>query len=420
MVKKSKSKAISTQPKKRRQPRRDRTGEELSAPIRPHFFAGELLAGEDLEAIPRWVRQRLTLQRFRCHPGVVCGLTVGLAPESRSVVLVQPGYAVGRDGDDLVLAKLYRIDLKDPCCSSCMGVLQNQSGDITIAGVPVHRNEVRLVDLLLLREDRPTRAQRIQDPCGCRPPQMLRCEHRRYVEDVQVDLKLGKESTPSPPPEPVKSPREAFGSLPEEQKKAPADWLQSQLSQAWAYLPFPFVQDTLDAYKRANKEDRNALLAQILFWLTLAFLERTYPETCARPDVGAYLARLWVQVDGSDVQVLLFDTSSQYRDIFCPCVAPCCKNGGDLGTLIDEPQSEAEMRLRMLGIPSPTFEEIHPQTDAEVNPFFESFGSGSGNPQIRTVSAGAAVFVQTVAWPDGQVRVVGFTRKTVKPARGGT
>ena len=72
----------------------------LEAPL---FFTGELLTAQDLDAIVRYTRGRLALDRYRDGWGVVCGLGVGLDPGCSRRVVVGCGYAVGPQGNDILV-----------------------------------------------------------------------------------------------------------------------------------------------------------------------------------------------------------------------------------------------------------------------------------------------------------------------------
>lgn len=422
----SKSQPARSHPTSRRRKRRDGAPVGLSAPVRPHYFAGQALAGEDLEAAPNWVRQRLALQRYRCRPGVVCGLEVGLKPDRRDVLLVQPGYAVGGDGDDLVLArKPYPINLNDPCAIARMGRLEDQSGDILIGGHEVPRAEVRLVDLRLVRQDRPIKAQAVQDPYGCRPPGKVRCEARRYVEDVKVILEPGTE----PAPAQGTSDQNPWDDYERRKLTTPKDkdrivaWLREQLAKPWGSRPFGVAPDMLVRLYEQNPHE--SLPREILFWLTLSYYRLASAPECTPRRPGARLARVWLRLNDKGVSVLLIDTQSAYRDVFCPCVAPCCPGHGELGALIGEPWEKVKPELAALGIKA-VEEPVAPNSVEQTKAFFATFKPESADRQVLRAVPGTDLRVQTAVWQGTEKRVIGFAaagppqhEATAPPGTGG-
>lgn len=79
---------------------------------RPHFFAGQLLTEEDLQALGDYVIGKNRLHnRHLFGDGVVCGLEVTCNPCGGGTVVVQPGYALDCCGNDLLLSCPTELDV---------------------------------------------------------------------------------------------------------------------------------------------------------------------------------------------------------------------------------------------------------------------------------------------------------------------
>ena len=76
---------------------------------RPHFFTGQLLTADDLQADQDYIRGKSCLHnRFLHGWGIVTGLNVSADHEN---VVVSPGLALDCAGNELVLAEPERIPL---------------------------------------------------------------------------------------------------------------------------------------------------------------------------------------------------------------------------------------------------------------------------------------------------------------------
>ncbi|MEO5851907.1 MAG: helix-hairpin-helix domain-containing protein [Nocardioides sp.] len=89
---------------------------QLECLERPVFTAGMVLSDTDLTALVDWTSTRLGLHRHRDGWGVVCGLDVHCDPDRPGSVVVDPGYAVGCCGEDIVLCEPQTVDLTG-CCT---------------------------------------------------------------------------------------------------------------------------------------------------------------------------------------------------------------------------------------------------------------------------------------------------------------
>lgn len=87
---------------------------------RPVYSAGQLLTADSLRLGQRYVEERFALRRFVDGVGVVCGLHVRCDPDSPGWVIVDPGYAIGCCGEDLMLCEAVRFNLCKAICE-CPG-----------------------------------------------------------------------------------------------------------------------------------------------------------------------------------------------------------------------------------------------------------------------------------------------------------
>ena len=91
---------------------RDCAPTDLVSLERPQYFPGQLLAAEDFTQEQEYVRERQRRHNRLLHGwGVVCGLEVERA--EGWVVRVTPGYALDRNGDEIVIARAVRLDLRE-------------------------------------------------------------------------------------------------------------------------------------------------------------------------------------------------------------------------------------------------------------------------------------------------------------------
>lgn len=83
----------------------------LASPMRPRFFAGQLLTDVDLTALERYVIDKGKLHNRYLHGwGVACGLEVACGDCGDDLV-VRPGYALGPCGDDIIVPSPQRLDI---------------------------------------------------------------------------------------------------------------------------------------------------------------------------------------------------------------------------------------------------------------------------------------------------------------------
>jgi hypothetical protein len=92
----------------------------LECLCRPRFYAGQLLTEQDLNRLDHYIVEKNKLHnRFLMGWGVACGLEVVCNP-CGNLVLVRPGYALDRCGNDVVVCQETTVDicsLISGCCS---------------------------------------------------------------------------------------------------------------------------------------------------------------------------------------------------------------------------------------------------------------------------------------------------------------
>ncbi len=85
---------------------------------RPAFHPGQLLTAESLRLGQHYVEQRLALRRYVDGVGIVCGLGVRCDPKAPGRVVIEPGYAVGCCGEDIVVCEPFCVDVC-ACIAQC-------------------------------------------------------------------------------------------------------------------------------------------------------------------------------------------------------------------------------------------------------------------------------------------------------------
>ena len=73
---------------------------------RPRYFSGQLLTAADLQAEQDYFRKKMRRHNLCVYGwGIICGLQVTLDPKENSVVTVEPGCAIDRDGEELFVCE---------------------------------------------------------------------------------------------------------------------------------------------------------------------------------------------------------------------------------------------------------------------------------------------------------------------------
>ncbi|MBW4518163.1 MAG: hypothetical protein KME16_00325 [Scytolyngbya sp. HA4215-MV1] len=154
---------------------------------RPRFFAGQPLTDKDLEAAQRYVIEKNKLHnRYLVGTGVVCGLMVKCDPCCDGSVVVETGYAIDCDGNDIVLCQEASFDV--------LGYLKKRKNqeDLPYCGHTVYNKKAQPVDekkeyLLVLSyaEEMAKPITALVRDNGCNNS---RCEPSRIRETFQFDL----------------------------------------------------------------------------------------------------------------------------------------------------------------------------------------------------------------------------------------
>ena len=80
--------------------------------VQPHFFAGQLLTDEDLQALTNYMVTKYRLHnRYVVGSGVSCGLAVTCHPCGQGKVIVQPGYAIDCCGNEILVPCPVELDI---------------------------------------------------------------------------------------------------------------------------------------------------------------------------------------------------------------------------------------------------------------------------------------------------------------------
>ena len=86
-------------------------GCDLASPLRPRFFAGQVLSDLDLTALQRYVIAKNQLHNRYLHGwGVVCGLAI-TRDECSDNLIVECGYALDCHGRDIIVPSRQSFDL---------------------------------------------------------------------------------------------------------------------------------------------------------------------------------------------------------------------------------------------------------------------------------------------------------------------
>lgn len=292
--------------------------------VAPRFFPGQALDAQDLNAILRYTRERLALERFRGGWGVVCGLGVGGGPDENgagaSRVWIGAGYAVGPDGWDIVVPRPVPFDVEDVCRAA-----RPESG----SGGPCP--ELLTADLYVRH------AEKAIDPrpaltgtggadcngCGGRRP----CEPSRTVDGFAFEARVvPPDSDPMRPA--IESFEKAWYATTDvvrcylEQFGYGCHWSVKAWFENWVRVhPLYQLLWIRQAIDDLPPDPDTAAVVEILFWLVQDARLRMVAETrgCAAggDPAGVLLARLWISLaEPGRCQVQQINTFPPYRRPF--------------------------------------------------------------------------------------------------------
>jgi len=153
---------------------------------RPRFFGGQLLTDQDLAAAQQYVIEKNKLHnRYLVGTGVVCGLMVKCDPCCDGSVVVETGYAIDCEGNDIVLCQEASFDV--------LGYLKKQKkqDDLPYCGhtynkrVQVVEEEKEYLLVLSYAEEMAKPMTALVRDNGCNTS---RCEPSRIRETFRFDL----------------------------------------------------------------------------------------------------------------------------------------------------------------------------------------------------------------------------------------
>jgi Helix-hairpin-helix domain len=325
---------------------------ELECLERPLFTSGMVLSDSDLTALVEWTRTRLALRRYRDGWGVVCGLDVRCLPGRPGVVTVDPGYAVGCCGEDLVLCEPTCVDLSGCCAAEEPCPKPEKTGEETGEETEQPRDPCGdvVVDLVLV-PDEVLAVTELVDQCGCGGG----CSSQRVVptrlrEGVRVDVR----HVPFPGTDPAAAAAEQAQAaykrcqeivtryLREGDGERTADQVLQWLRKQTLDPPCGWWDATCEALKAADGlEQLDSAVAAALFDLVVDCrqrLLRRWCEPCGAGDrVG--LARVWLRrPDPEDKEqtcsVVHVDAYPPYRRELRPFARPVAAGAQDLAPFI--------------------------------------------------------------------------------------
>jgi hypothetical protein len=155
---------------------------------RPRYFPRQLITPDELTLQADYFRDRLRRHNRHLHGwGVVCGALVCVVPGDEAgttkpwVVAVQPGYALGPNGDEIILDTACEVSVRDE------GVVSGDDGldDPWCTEVYVAEPDGPRYVAVRYREFqvRPVRAQ----PAGCSCDETP-CEYSRYRDGYEIGI----------------------------------------------------------------------------------------------------------------------------------------------------------------------------------------------------------------------------------------
>jgi predicted flap endonuclease-1-like 5' DNA nuclease len=307
-----------------------------------------VLSDSDLTALVEWTRTRLALRRYRDGWGVVCGLDVRCLPGRPGMVVVDPGYAVGCCGEDLVVCAPTCVDLSGCCAAEEPCPQPEQTGKETEE--PRDPCGDVVVDLVLVA-DEVLAITELVDQCGCGGD----CSGKRVVptrlrEGVRVDVR----HVPFPNTDPAAAAAEQAQAaytrcqeivtryLQEGNGERTANQVLQWLRKQQLDPPCGWWDTTCEAVKAADgPEQLDGAVAAALFDLVVDCrrrLLRRWCEPCGGGDrVG--LARVWLRrPDPEDKEqtcsVVHVDAYPPYRRELQPFARPVKAGAQDLAPFI--------------------------------------------------------------------------------------
>ncbi|HEY0111314.1 MAG TPA: hypothetical protein VGB67_16865 [Fibrella sp.] len=286
------------------------------------------MTDQDLESLVDWVQGHLNLTRFRDGWGVAQGLDVYCDPRNAARVLVGPGYAMDRCGQDIIVCDEVGVDLSDVC--------RNQIPD----------DGIYLVDLYISYGEKTFNAQPIYNGNACRSS--LPCQNTRVQEGFVLNWKQASAGSDFMQDEAqewhkkydkcltvLRKFQEAFpdgGVYDAARTKKVGDWLGNWITN---HPPrqFQFVKTLIDNKDYLSQEKNRT---ELLFWIIQDCRNRFLNATPkCEAATGVPLARIALhRQDTNSCKVEWIDIASPYRRPLSPFQLPAPLGKVNLGHII--------------------------------------------------------------------------------------
>lgn len=408
---------------------------DLDCLERPLFTAEMVLSDTDLTASVDWTRSRLALQRYRDGWGVVCGLDVHCDPDHPGHVVVEPGYAVGCCGEDIVLCEAQCFDLSGYCCveSPCPDSTKEPRPSTEGSEKGRHPCGDFVVDLTLTPHDSPAVPDLVES-CGCTCGGTdSGCRDQRIVPTRMQEGAL------------IEATRVAFPAA--DPGSAAAELAQAAYSKCHAVVrhyveagaktaardevilwlrmqkldpPCDWWAKICAALETAKKpEEVDAAVAAALFQLVIDCRQRLLRRVCSPcPTEQVGLARVWLRrAEGKHRPtciVTLVDAYPPHRRELAPTIGPVPPGSEDLAPFIWQRWEQVCGRWRKLAPNGTPAWEKFPETTVELLELFEE------TERLWWPCQEDAPTPVVVATPCLGDRIVGFRRRLYGGSREGS
>jgi uncharacterized repeat protein (TIGR01451 family) len=306
----------------------------LDCLVRPHFFCGQLLTDQDLNALLGWTQDKFRLARYTDGWGVVCGLDVSCDAEA-GWIAIEPGYAVSCCGDDIVVCETDRLDLRQYCTrekDECASLEQKQPDkrkiDFGFCEFPAA--EVRLLDLYISYDEKKEDPVTALGRTSCH--EVAECEYSRTREHYRLVPRPAYSGS-----NPVKVAADAwrrsydrcldvlnkfqqkFGApeyIDDDTAESMRKWLSGWLTEHPLHH-FCFLHDCICDGETFDLTDVCDLV-KILFWI-VQDCRNSFCDchSCSEDENGVPLARIWIHMPEDDrerpCRVIHIDAYPPYR-----------------------------------------------------------------------------------------------------------
>lgn len=294
---------------------------------RPQFYCGMVLTDDHLNDLEHYLSQRLALHRYVEGWGVVTGLPVRPDPDHPGSIIVGPGYARSRSGDDIVVCEDLALDV----CACGTG------GACCRAGKPVVAKEEAgkggAVDIYLVPAPTPADPV-VTGGCSCGGHEEV--VHERIVDGGGLRCVPVDDDRFDPATLAYRSWADGFDAcaavLDEFGKRVaePGDtekvrtwllnWIGRQDEPALE-LVRSWLADVarIDEYVKAGGPLAAQALVEIVSALRLSYLDRTFADgACSDDAAGVLLGRLWTTPATGGCRVSCVDAQPPYRRMIGP------------------------------------------------------------------------------------------------------